>query len=141
MKRIYFTTLLISICCIMLASCQKVEESYIKTREQAPVSPAEIIEIGFSNSTLSPPKWLEDGEASVGSTVYACCRVSGVGDTATSIHIYWELPDGTRTQTETIAVNRDMYCYSEQDLALSGEYTVHCALYGKEETTSVILAQ
>ena len=141
MKRICFTILLTSICCILLSSCQKVGNSDMKVRGQAPVSPAEITEAGFSSSTLSPPEWLDDEEVTVGFTVYACCQVNGVGEAATSISVYWELPDGTCTQPETIAINRDMYCFSEQELSLSGAYTAHWALYGKDEITSTILVQ
>lgn len=141
MKRTYLAVSLIFICCILLASCQKVGNSNIKAREQAPVSPAEITEAGFSSNTLSPPEWLDDEDVPVGSIVYACCGVSGVEEAATSISVYWELPDGSLTKPETIAVNRDMYCFSEQVLSLPGEYMVHWALYGKEETISVILVQ
>ena len=130
--------------CILLflfSGCQQapdISQDIIIGQAGAPISSAEITKVGFvsniPDSAGGEPAWLETADGS--SRLYSCCAVSGIGDTATNLQVYWSLPDGTSTQVATVAVNRDMYFFSEQDIMNSGTYTVHWRLYGKDEVSS-----
>jgi len=131
--------LLLLFCC----SCQTVPDNtgeIIIEQAGAPVSTAEISKVGFVTGIpageLAEPEWTEAGKAP--GTLFSCCEVTGLGDVSTSLQVYWTLPDGSKTQPMTLAVNQNMYFYAELDIIDSGAYTVHWSLYGKDESTAVL---
>lgn len=136
---------LLAICCLLLlcVGCQAVPDTngeIIIGKAGAPVSSAEISRVGFVSgiptSEDEEPVWIDSADSP--GILYSCCEVAELNDVSTSLEVYWTLPDGTTTKSSALAVNQNMYFFSELDIIDSGAYTVHWSLYGKEETTAVI---
>ena len=99
-----------------------------KIEAGAPTSSAVITDTGISKSeTVSH----DEVSLSVGNTVYAWCQIEDV-DIATNIAVYFVTPSGNVTETEYIAVNRDMNVFAEVHAIESGEFKVIWKITNKD---------
>lgn len=115
--------ILICVILVMIRSLQpeKIEKSGgIHLTASAPVSSARIVGAGVDNE-----------DAKVGDLITGWCDIEDV-DIGTSASVFFTLPDGTKTQTEYIAVNRNQRVYAELMIETAGEYEMVWELTNRE---------
>ena len=93
-----------------------------------PVSSARIVAAGADKEDVK-----------VGDLITGWCDIEDV-DIGTSASVFFTLPDGTKTQTEYIAVNRNQRVYAELMIETAGEYEMVWELTNGETIKTTILA-